>query len=68
MFCFLNGISVKCHFCFEIVALYYWLLDPGISVFFPEYQKEGNWGDGEKEKKKRKNFSDRNVLLKLCVI
>lgn len=64
MSCFLNGITVKCHFCFEIVALHYWLLDPGVSMFFPKYQKEGNGGMG---RKKRKNFSDINVLLKLCV-
>lgn len=41
---------------FKIVALYYWLLDPGISMFFPKQQKEGNWGDGEKEKKEKKTF------------
>lgn len=55
MFCFLNGITVKCHFCFEIMAPYYWLLDPGISMFFLKYRKGKNevgWVE-----KKEENFS-----------
>lgn len=48
------------------MALYCWLLDPGVSVFFFKYKKGGI--KGEKERKKGKNFSDINVLLKLCVL
>lgn len=67
MFCFLNGITVKCHFCFEIVALYIgcWILVYPCS--FLSTKRRVIEGDGEEEKKERKNFSDTNVLLKLCV-
>lgn len=69
MFCFLNGITVKClffsfFFFFEIVALYYWLVDPGVPMFFLKYHKGGTW---EEKRKEGKNFSDINVLIKLCV-
>ena len=50
--------------CFEIVPLYYWLVDPGVSVFFHKYQK-GRLG--KKKEKKEKTFLDINVLIKLCV-
>ena len=54
MFCFLNSITVKCHFCFEIMAPYYWLLDPGISMFF-KYRKGKN--EVGLVEKKEENFS-----------
>lgn len=51
-------------FFFEIVALYYWLVDTGVPMFFLKYHKGGTW---EEKRKEGKNFSDINVLIKLCV-
>lgn len=50
-------------FFLEIVALYYWLIDPGVSMFFPKYHKEGNLGG--KKKRRKKIFCYKYV--KLCV-
>lgn len=59
---FFNGITVKCHFCFEIVTLYHWLLDPSVSVLL-SVKTEERGRQGRKKEKKKETF-----LTSMCCL